>query len=126
MEDVFMDRDRMEEYYKTFNTGNLEALETFYTDDVVLEYQDLLLKGRDAVLGHFKEYFHTVREQITPLQIFINDTDVAVELNDTLTAKIDLPDLMGKPVKAGESVSVKFGGFYKVRGDRICHVKLYG
>jgi ketosteroid isomerase-like protein len=120
-----MDRERVKEYYKTFNTGNLEALETFYTDDVVLEYQDLLLKGRDAVLGHFKEYFHTVREQITPLQIFINDTDVAVELNDTLTAKIDLPDLMGKSVKAGESVSVKFGGFYKVRGDRICHVKLY-
>ena len=120
-----MDRDRMEEYYKTFNTGNLEALETFYTDDVVLEYQDLILNGRDAVLGHFKEYFHTVREKITPLQIFINDKNIAVELNDTFTAKIDLPDLMGKSVKAGESVSVKFGGFYKVRGDRICHVKLY-
>jgi ketosteroid isomerase-like protein len=125
MEDVFMDRERMKEYYKTFNTGNLEALETFYTDDVVLEYQDIILNGRNAVLGHFKEYFHAVREQITPLRIFINDTDVAVELNDTLTAKIDLPDLMGKSVKAGESVSVKFGGFYKVRGDRICHVKLY-
>ena len=120
-----MDRERMKEYYKTFNTGDLEALETFYTDDVVLEYQDVILNGRNAVLGHFKEYFNSVREQITPLQILVNDTDVAVELNDTLTAKIDLSDLMGKSVKAGESVSVKFGAFYKARGDRIYHIKLY-
>ncbi len=120
-----MDRERMKEYYKIFNTGNLEALETFYTDDVVLEYQDMILNGRKAVLGHFKEYFHSVREELTPLQIFINDTNIAVELNDIITAKIDLPDLMGKSVKAGESVTVKFGAFYKASGDRICHVKLY-
>lgn len=120
-----MDRRRMEEYYETFNTGDLEAIAALYTDDVVLEFRDIILNGKDAVMGHFKEYFNTVSEQITPLQIFINDSNIAVELSDKLTAKIDLPDLMGKSVKAGQSVTVKFGGFYKARGERISHVKLY-
>ena len=120
-----MDRKRMEEYYKTFNAGDLETIATLYTDDVVLEFRDIVLNGKNAVMRHFKEYFRTVREKITPLQIFINDPNIAVELSDRLTAKIDLPDLMGKSVKAGESVTVKFGGFYKARGEKICHVKLY-
>ena len=120
-----MDREKMEKYYKTFNTGNLEAIAALYTDDVVLEFRDIVLNGKNAVMGHFKEYFNTVREEITPLQIFINDPNIAVELSDKLTAKIDLPDLMEKSVKAGESVTVKVGAFYKARGEKICHVKLY-
>ena len=120
-----MDKEWMKKYYETFNTGDLETIAALYTDDVVLEFRDIVLNGKDAVMGHFKNYFDTVREEITPLQIFIDDSSIAVELSDRMTAKIDLPDLMGKSVNAGGSITVKFGGFYKARGDRICHVKLY-
>lgn len=126
MEDLPVDRKRMEEYYEIFNTGNLETIATLYTDDVVLEFRDVTLNGKNAVIGHFKEFFHTAREDITPLQIFVNDPNIAVEISDKLTAKIDLADLMGKSVKAGESITINFGAFYKVRGERICHIKLYG
>ena len=120
-----MDREGMQKYYETFNTGNLEAIATCYTEDVVLEYHDMILNGRNAVMGHFKEYFNSVREHLTPLQIVIEDNNIAVELSDTLTAKIDLPDLMGEAVNAGESVIIKFGGFYKAHGNKIYHITLY-
>ena len=120
-----MDQEGMQEYYETFNSANLEAIAACYTEDVVLEYHDMILNGRDAVIGHFKEYFTAVREHITPLQIVIEDNIIAVELSDTLTAKMDLPDLMGEAAKAGESVIVKFGAFYKARGNKIYHITLY-
>jgi ketosteroid isomerase-like protein len=86
MKDVPVDRKRMEECYEIFNTGNVETIATWYTDDVVLEFRDITLNGKNAVIGHFKEFFHTVREEITPLQIFGNNPNIAVEVSDKLTA----------------------------------------
>ncbi len=121
-----MDIKRMHKYYETFNTCDLEALEDFYTEDLTLDYQTITIKGRKAILDYFKDYFNAVKEKITPLQIFIDGDNIAVEISDELTAKVDIPDLMGTPVKANESIVVKFGAFYDARGDKICRIRLYG
>ena len=74
-------------------------MDDFYTEDLTLDYQTLSIKGKTAVLDYFKDYFNGVKEKLTPLQIFIDGDNIAVEISDELTAKVDIPDLMGTPVK---------------------------
>ena len=120
-----MDRERMEAYYRAFNSGDHEALTDYYAEDMVFEYRDVTLQGREVVLNHFGELRHVLTERIRPRNILVDGSRVAVEVEDTFTAKVDLPDFLGQPLREGESITVRYGCFYDTRDDGICHVRLY-
>ncbi len=120
-----MSRDRMEAYYSTFNSGDHQALADFYSDDIIFEYRDVKLRGRDTVIGHFAELQQGVTESIRPLSILVDGSRVAVEMEDTFTAKVDLPAFLGNPLKQGASITGRYSGFYDIRDNRICAVRLY-
>ena len=115
----------MEAYYRAFNSGGLEALSDYYAEDIVFEYRDVRLEGREAVMNHFAELQQAFTEKIHPKSILVDGNRVAVETEDTFTAKIDLPDFLGQSLKQGESVTARYGCFYDFRGDKIRHVRLY-
>ena len=120
-----MDKKGMEAYYRAFSSGEHEALAAFYSEDLVFEYRDVRLEGRDKVIGHFAQLQQGVTERIKPLSILVDGNKVAVEMEDTFTAKFDLPDFLGNPLGQGKSVTGRYSGFYDIRNNKICHVRLY-
>lgn len=120
-----MDKERMEAYYRIFNSGDHEALVDFYADDIVFEYQNTILEGRKALLDHFAGLQQGFTEKMRPLSILVDGNRIAAEVEDTFTAKVDLPDFLGQSLKQGESVTAKYGCFYDTRNQKISHIRLY-
>ena len=120
-----MDKQKIHAYYHAFNSGNHEALADFYTDDVIFEFRDTRLEGKETVMNHFTRLGQAVSEKIVLVNILADENRLAVEVEDTFTAKIDLPDFSGQPLKKGESFTGKYSGFYTIRDNRICRVRLY-
>jgi hypothetical protein len=120
-----MDKERMEAYYRAFNRGNHESLIDFYAEDIVFEYQNTRLEGRKALLEHFAGLQQGFTEKMRPVSILVDGNRIAVEVEDTFTAKVDLPDFLGQSLKQGESVTAKFGCFYDTRDQQISHIRLY-
>jgi ketosteroid isomerase-like protein len=120
-----MDKERMEAYYRAFNRGNHAALVDFYTEDIVFEYQTMRIDGRKALLDHFAGLQQGFTEKMRPLSILVDGNRIAAEVEDTFTAKVDLPDFLGQPLERGESVTAKYGCFYDTRNQKISHIRLY-
>jgi len=120
-----MDRERMEAYYRAFNSGDHKSLAEYYSEDIVFEYRDVTLKGREVVLRHFEELQRGFSETIRPKNILVDGGRVAVEVEDTFTAKVDLPDFLGRSLKKGDFLTARYGCFYDTRDNEICHVRLY-
>ena len=120
-----MNRETMEAYYQTFNSGNHKALADFYSDDVVFEFRDIRLEGKEAVLNNLAKLQQIVTEKIVLRSLIIDGNQVAVEVDDTFTAKVDLPDFSGRPLKKGESITGRYSGFYIIQDNRIRQVRLY-
>ena len=120
-----MDKARMEAYYTAFNSGDHGALGDFYTEDIVFEYQNTKLEGRKALLDHFAELQQGFTEKMSPINILVDGHRIAAEVEDTFTAKVDLPDFLGRSLKQGESVTARFGCFYVTRNQQISNIRLY-
>ena len=120
-----MNKQKMETYYQAFNTGNHKALADFYTDDVIFEFRDIRIEGKEAVMNHFAKLQHVVSEKIDLVNILSEGNRLAVEVEDTFTAKINIPDFLGQPLNQGESITGQYSGFYTTRDNRICRVRLY-
>ena len=119
-------RDVIEAYYKDFNASNSgEVISAYYSDDVVFEYQDDKVSGKEAVISYLDGAWQAVRETLTPLNIVVDGDKAAVEVDDRIEAKIDLPEFLGRSFKAGESMNAKFSLFYDFREGKICHIRIY-
>ncbi len=119
-------KNLIQAYYKDFNATNSgDVLSAYYSDDVVFEYQDEKVSGRDAVIGRLDEAWQTFKETLTPINIVVDGDKAAVEVDDVIEAKIDIPEFLGRSFKAGESVNVKFSIFYDIRDGKICHIRIY-
>jgi len=120
-----VDKERMNIYYETYNRSIDEAILAFYTDDAVFQYQDLTLNGKEALLNHFAEFQQAIKETMTPQNIVIDGDNVAAEVDSRMEVKVDIPDFLGQSRKAGELITGKFSAFYKIRDNKICHIRIY-
>ncbi len=119
-------RSLIEAYYRDFNASNSgEVLSAYYGDDVIFEYQGEKVSGKDAVINNLNEAWQAVKETLTPLNIVVDGDRAAVEVDDRLEAKIDLPEFLGRSFKAGEAMNAKFSIFYDFRDGKICHIRIY-
>ncbi len=119
-------RSLIEAYYKDFNASNSgEVLSVYYSDDIIFEYKDDKPSGKEAVISYLDGQWQAVKETLTPFNIVVDGDRAAVELDDRLEAKIDLPDFLGRSLKAGEFMNTKFCLCYDFRKGKICHIRVY-
>jgi len=116
----------IEAYYKDFNASNSgEVISAYYSDDVIFEYQGEKVIGIKNVINYLDGAWQAVKETLTPLNIVVDGNKAAVEVDDRIEAKIELPDFLGRSFKAGDSIDTKFSLFYDFREGKICHIRIY-
>jgi hypothetical protein len=116
----------IEAYYKDFNASNSgEVISAYYSDDVIFEYQGEKVIGITNVINYLDGAWQAVKETLTPLNIVVDGDRAAVEVDDKIEAKIDLPEFLGRSFKAGDSINAKFSLFYDFRESKICHIRIY-
>ncbi len=120
-----MKKDDFIRYYEEYNNHGADGVSDFYVSDVIFEFQDSLINGREAVLKYFKQLHLVFREIMKPQKIFVEGDKAAVELENEFIAKADIPDFLGKSLKVGESTTARFGAFYDIRDGKIAHVRIY-
>lgn len=97
---------RMRDYYRTYNKGDLTALADFYADDVAFTAAGVTIVGRDKVLEMVSGVLAGFEDEMTPRLIAISGTSAMVQIDDVLKARFDIPDFLGRSVKAGETVTL--------------------
>jgi ketosteroid isomerase-like protein len=111
-EPKIMDKSFIESYYATYNEENPDALRKFYADDVILASAMGELHGPDAILATYTGLTSQCHDKMTPLTIDIDGNRAIVAIRDVFTAKHDLADFMGQPLKKGESFQLNLRGTY--------------
>jgi len=115
----------MESYYEAYNSGDTQALGQFYAEDIVLVSAQGEIKGRAALLATYEWITGQMLDRMTPESILIEGRRAAVEINDVFTAKHDVPDFLGRSLRAGESFSIKLCGIYTLGDDGFDRITLY-
>ena len=49
---------------------------------------------------------------------------VLVDINDRLTARADISDFLGRPVRAGETMTLTLTGRYTIQNGRITRIEI--
>jgi ketosteroid isomerase-like protein len=116
---------RMRDYYKTYNSADPEALKGFYAEDVVLTSANGVIDGREALLATYGGIISILDDKMTPTRVMADGDVAMVEVEDVLTAKVDVPDFLGASLKAGQAMTLKLAGVYEFQGDAIKRITLY-
>ena len=116
----------IETYYREFNATNSgKVVANYYSDDVIFEFKDAKVSGKAEVIGYLDQAWQAVKETLTPFNIVVDGDRAAVEVDDKMEARIDLPDFFGWQLKAGESFNTKFAIFYDFQDGKICRIRIY-
>lgn len=121
-----MNKDDFIRYYEGYNNHGADGVSSFYTSDIIFEFQNVKLNGKEAVLNYFKQLHKVFKEIMKPQSMFVEGDKAAVELENEFEAKADIQDFLGKSLKVGESTVARFGAFYDIRDGKIAHVRIYG
>lgn len=120
-----MNQNDFVRYYEEYNSQGADGVSSFYSSDVIFEFQNVKLNGREEVLNYFKQLHMAFKEIMKPQTIFVLGDKAAVELENEFVAKAEIPDFFGKSLKVGESTMANFGAFYDIRDGKIAHVRIY-
>jgi ketosteroid isomerase-like protein len=126
-----MTREKMMEYYDSFNKGGgEEAFYTYYTEDCVFKTPwGREISGLKNAIAYINDVAHRkgkIKETLKPSTIVIEGDVAAVELISELEALEDVPDFhMGGSFKKGDKVTWTLAGFYKVKNGKFAVVQLY-
>lgn len=120
-----MNKDDFIRYYDEYNNHGADGVSDFYVSDVIFEFQNSKINGKEAVLKYFKQLHLVFIEIMKPQNILVDGDKAAVELENEFEAKADIPDFLGKSLKAGESTTARFGAFYDIRDGKISQVRIY-
>jgi ketosteroid isomerase-like protein len=115
---------RFSDYMTAFNRGDDRALiREFWTEDCVMQSAGRTLTGHAEMIG-FLDWAHDgVREIMRP-QVVVEDGEwIFAEIDMDFHALTDKPDYVFGPLKAGQSVTVKFFVQYRTRGGKVAQLK---
>ena len=116
---------RMHSYFETYNSADAERISAYYAPGVKLFASGGEIDGRVALLGVYREIINGFTDLMTPKRILTDDAVAMVEIEDMLTAKHDVKDFLGKPVKAGETVTLRLAGVYEFEDGLISRITMY-
>ena len=115
----------IEQYYRTFNLGNREALLDLLTDDVAHDInQGGCEVGLDAFRALLQRMDRCYREQVVDLVVFVNDdgSRAAAEffIDGTYLATDE-----GLPPATGQTYHLRVGAFFDIREGKVARVTNY-
>ena len=123
-EDTQMEFD-LDRYFEAFNSGDEDAVvQAYFTEDVIVEGPDRTMHGRAEWAGMLKFMHDGIHEELRPVLVVREGDNLMAEVDAVFTASADRPDFFHGPLKAGETVKVKFFAVYRLRGHQIAHLTL--
>jgi len=112
-------------YIAAFNRGDLETFPLFYHPDIVLEIPSVgKLKGREGIIGFYKDLFQKVREEIVVHRLIADEDSMCVEISSEFTAVEDAPNFHITPLKKGESLTKHSVVLYDLKDGLIHRVQI--
>lgn len=107
-------------YVAAFNAGDDAAVvETFFTEDVVIDGPDRSLNGRAAWMALLQSIHTGIRETLTPLAWAQSGNVLLSEMQIDFSATEDRPDFFYGPLMQGETMRMRFFASYRLRGNLI-------
>jgi hypothetical protein len=121
-----MNRKNMLKYFEDYNTADYEkTVSTYYTQDAIFEAADYKYMGQKNIINFLTNSHKDITEKMNPIHIIIEGNTVAAEIEIVIEVFEDRPDFHIKPLKKGDSITLKMAAFYDIRDNKICHVRLY-
>jgi hypothetical protein len=121
-----MKRQDMLSYFEDYNTGDYErTMKKYYTPDAVFESADYKFEGRDTIVKFMIES-HKGSTEIMKAKHLLVGTDVAAaEIEAVIQVFEDKPNFHIRPLKKGDSITLKMAAIYDLKDDKISYVRLY-
>jgi ketosteroid isomerase-like protein len=111
---------RFADYIAAFNRYDDEALvREFWTEDCVMQSGPKVYAGHKGLLEFLVWAHDGILETMRPQAVIEGDGRIFAEIDMDFTATRDKPDFLFAPLKAGETVTVKFFAHYKTRGGKV-------
>ncbi|MDX3885266.1 MAG: nuclear transport factor 2 family protein [Sphingomonas sp.] len=114
----------MRRYYDAYNRGDAAELSALLAEDVVLRSAAGEQIGRDAYLATYRWMIERFEDRMTPEHIESDAAGATISIHDRLTARIDVPDFLGRSVRAGDVIELALTGRYTIAGDRIARIEI--
>src|SRR5271167_3165771 len=111
-------------YLDAFNRDDYAGFRKYYADDVLLVLGGAReLRGAQAIIDFYKVVKAKTRRQIAVNTLVIGEHGIAAELSSTFVALEDIPDLLAKPLKRGESYSHVTFALYEVENGQFTRIR---
>lgn len=119
-----MDKAFMENYYRTYNSEDAEALRAFYADDVVMVSAAGETTGPEVILETYRYLISVFHDKMTPDNIDISGDTAVVDITDRFEAKTEVDDFLGQKFAAGDTMTLKLRGTYVVVDRQFQHISI--
>ena len=113
-------------YFEEYNTGDYEeTMKKYYTPDAVFESPDYKLEGHDKIIQFMTESHKGMTEIMQLKNVLLDGNQAAVGIEAVIQVFEDRPNFHIRPLKKGDSITLRMVAIYGISGDRISSVKLY-
>jgi SnoaL-like domain len=112
-------------YFEDFNRNHdASMVQKYFSPDLEVEGPDRVRRGREAWLDMLQAMHNGVREELRPLLTVREGDKIMAEVEVIFTAVTDRADFMFGPLKAGETIRMRFFAAYWLRGGQIARLHL--
>ncbi|MGC1460490.1 MAG: nuclear transport factor 2 family protein [Steroidobacteraceae bacterium] len=112
-------------YFEDFNNNrDATMVQKYFAPDFEVEGPDRVRRGRDAWLDLLQVMHTGVREELRPLLTVREGDKMMAEVEAVFTAVTDRADFMFGPLKAGETIRMRFFAAYWLREGQIVRLHL--
>jgi hypothetical protein len=124
MPELCMTPEHFQAYLDAFNRDDFEIFSRYYAEDVVLVLGGKReIRGRQAIIDFYKPVKAKTRRQIVANRVVIGVDGIAAELESTFVALEDIPDLLARPLKKGETHHQVTFALYEVNNGLFTRIR---
>ncbi len=122
-----MTEEDFRQYVAAFNANDFDGFGHFYGDDVIFELGgSKRIDGRANILAFYREVKSRITEVVTPLDVVVTPTRIAMHCRTTFETFKDWPDFEIWPTMAGDTRTVETIALYEVDPERDCFTHIRG
>lgn len=119
-----MTEDDFRSYIAAFNADDFEGFGRFYADDVIFELGAAKrIDGRENILAFYREVKAHITEVVTPLDVIVTPSRIAMHCRTTFETFRDWPDFEIWPTRAGDKREVETIALYEIADGRFTHIR---
>jgi hypothetical protein len=111
-------------YVAAFNANDYEGFGRFYADDVIFELGAMKkIVGREAILGFYRSVKEHIIEVVTPIEVIVAPSRIAMYCHTTFDTFEDWPDFELWPTRKGDHREVETIAMYEVANSQFTHIR---